>query len=998
MIHFVKNLFNQNKDKWCKLEKKLFDKKYYNQMNPDLDRRCSFDHFHAVGWKEGRDPNDWFSVKKYLAVNPDVETANMDPFYHYLRYGIKENRNIFPSTTAENGFRAVDTCNNSSYQGIPQEILNFVDDSFYKQNYRDLRGISSAAEHYYLHGWKEGRDPNQNFSTEMFYLNNNIERTDIVPLMKVIYGTDKTYTITHSRVGLEKIDETSCINEINLCRGYIDEDYYAQKYGITEKQTEHFCAVGYKKNYNPNEWFDTKKYINENISLVNSGINPLYHYLKVGYKSSSISSKKVIKYRPAFELYKAVPLSVSPLVSYYKQYIEDITNRLSTNKKNYDKEHLYLHWIIPDFGKGGHLNIFRTIQFLEIKGFRCKIWIINPYHKDKTDAYCEITKFYVTVKADVDFLSFDNYPSDGDAIIATSWETVEWAKKIKSYQVLFYFIQDYEKYFFAKGSKYFLAENTYNEEFNCICASPWLEKILKEQFSRNTCSYLLGYDKKDFFIDKSIQKFSKLDGKKHIVVYTRILTERRAVELSLIALHLLAKKRKDFVVHCIGGNIDLKVAPFDYVLYNILTLKQLNNLYNACDIGVCFSATNYSLLPQEMMAAGLPILELDGDNTRSVFPPNIIRLTKPIPTQIMTNIEYMLDHENECKRNSENAQKWISEIPWEASYTKIKNFIAETVANGFADIGLTQIKQTNENNEIYASVVIPIFNPSEDFKDVLNKVCNQVTTWNYEVILIDSSTQDCKWCKDYTQISDKIVYHRINTNEFQHGRTRNLGVKISKGEFVAFITQDAMPFDNLWLYNLVTSLSKFDDVAIAFGKHYPYTNANSFVKRDINDCFENLLRYPLILSKNTDIIKYNRKDTGWMQLLHFYSDNNSCLKKKYWKIIPMRDVEFGEDQLLAFDMICAGHKKIYVPTAGVFHSHNFDERQMYERSKTEAWFFKKYFGYSLTNSYTKYSDLESVMNQIDLKYAEQNGICETELSAQYKLNHAKAKAYFGIPL
>ena len=157
MIHFVKNLFNQNKDKWCELEKKLFDKKYYNQMNPDLDRRCSFDHFHAIGWKEGRDPNDWFSVKKYLAVNPDVETANMDPFYHYLRYGIKENRNIFPSTTTENGFCAVDTSNNSSYQGIPQEILNFVDDSFYKQNYRDLRGISSAAEHYYLHGWKEGR-------------------------------------------------------------------------------------------------------------------------------------------------------------------------------------------------------------------------------------------------------------------------------------------------------------------------------------------------------------------------------------------------------------------------------------------------------------------------------------------------------------------------------------------------------------------------------------------------------------------------------------------------------------------------------------------------------------------------------------------------------------------------------------------------------------------------------------------------------------------------
>jgi len=47
-------------------------------------------HFHAVGWKDGRDPAPWFDTTHYLAANADIRRAGVDPFVHYLRAGRAE--------------------------------------------------------------------------------------------------------------------------------------------------------------------------------------------------------------------------------------------------------------------------------------------------------------------------------------------------------------------------------------------------------------------------------------------------------------------------------------------------------------------------------------------------------------------------------------------------------------------------------------------------------------------------------------------------------------------------------------------------------------------------------------------------------------------------------------------------------------------------------------------------------------------------------------------
>lgn len=71
-----------------------FDSEYYLSAYPDVRAagKDPLDHFLGAGWREGRNPNLWFSVNQYLELYPDVAAAGINPFLHYLMAGKAEGR------------------------------------------------------------------------------------------------------------------------------------------------------------------------------------------------------------------------------------------------------------------------------------------------------------------------------------------------------------------------------------------------------------------------------------------------------------------------------------------------------------------------------------------------------------------------------------------------------------------------------------------------------------------------------------------------------------------------------------------------------------------------------------------------------------------------------------------------------------------------------------------------------------------------------------------
>lgn len=72
----------------------LFDKDYYLETYPDVQRSCMdpLVHYITNGAREGRNPCYLFNTSFYLEQNLDLSESDLNPLIHYLQFGVQEGR------------------------------------------------------------------------------------------------------------------------------------------------------------------------------------------------------------------------------------------------------------------------------------------------------------------------------------------------------------------------------------------------------------------------------------------------------------------------------------------------------------------------------------------------------------------------------------------------------------------------------------------------------------------------------------------------------------------------------------------------------------------------------------------------------------------------------------------------------------------------------------------------------------------------------------------
>jgi len=214
------------------------------------------------------------------------------------------------------------------------------------------------------------------------------------------------------------------------------------------------------------------------------------------------------------------------------------------------------------------------------------------------------------------------------------------------------------------------------------------------------------------------------------------------------------------------------------------------------------------------------------------------------------------------------------------------------------------------------SVVIPTFNAGPQFEELLQQISAQEKDFDLEVLVVDSGSTD-----GTVDLASRygVNVHQIPKTKFNHGATRNLGISLARGEYVALTVQDAVPLDKHWLAALVENLERDERVAGVYSRQIPHKGASALTRVLVNSLATASLEYREQFAESPQ--QYSRMPPMKRRRLAVFDDVSSCLRRSVWNEVPYEETDFGEDIRWGKKVVEAGYKIVYEPRSAVRHSH-----------------------------------------------------------------------------
>ena len=265
----------------------------------------------------------------------------------------------------------------------------------------------------------------------------------------------------------------------------------------------------------------------------------------------------------------------------------------------------------PGAGSGGHTTLFRMVRGMEERGHRCTILLYNRHHGDMERHRGVIRRSWPELTADI--VEMPAVLDGFDACVASSWETAHvLAARAPSGPHLgaYYFIQDYEPYFYPRGSLYALAEDSYRFGFTHLALGEMVASTLRREVGVDAHVIPFGSDVGGY-------RRTNTGNRSGVVFFARPDTDRRGYDLGRLALRQFHRLHPEQEIHIFGSQVRGWGIPITQ--HGMLPAGELNALYNRTLTGLALSFTNITLVAGEMLAAGNIAVLNDHDFSRPVL-------------------------------------------------------------------------------------------------------------------------------------------------------------------------------------------------------------------------------------------------------------------------------------------------------------------------------------------------------------------------------------------
>ncbi|MCW2986128.1 MAG: hypothetical protein JWR63_3698 [Conexibacter sp.] len=349
--------------------------------------------------------------------------------------------------------------------------------------------------------------------------------------------------------------------------------------------------------------------------------------------------------------------------------------------------------VMPQFrrGSGGHHTVADLVRGLEARGHTISLWVVDDEGRHEGQDEQQLQELFETffgpVRARVRRLDVAGEgsgagavarPGDVDILVATGWQTVPAVMRLEGAAARAYLVQDHEPEFYATSSERLWAEWTYQQGLHAICASPWLAEVVTATYGGSASSFDLGVDHEHY---RPLPTHRRDDL---ILFYSRAVTPRRATSLGILALDELHRRRPELEIALFGDSRKL-ATPFPHRHLGVLPPDRLAHAYASATVGLVLSLTNPSLVPTEMLACGLPVVDLASASMQATFGGDgPIALAPVHPVAIADALEHLLDDLLDRAERSRAGTALAAGRTWARAAEQVETGLLAALATGTA--------------------------------------------------------------------------------------------------------------------------------------------------------------------------------------------------------------------------------------------------------------------------------------------------------------------------
>jgi len=454
------------------------------------------------------------------------------------------------------------------------------------------------------------------------------------------------------------------------------------------------------------------------------------------------------------------------------------------------------------------------------------------------------------------------------------------------------------------------------ENIHVYCAGPYAVKVLQkfrsdyktEQFLYHIPDYTKSLPKRNLFRIK----FAK---GKCIFAVIGAQEERKGQDILIQAIRMLPLEQlKKCLFIFIGRkwyppimqNI-LKIIheyPQNIQFINELDRMSILSLYQQIDCLICPSKDDPMpvVVTEAMLMSKIIICSENTGSAKLLEQMNAgLIYRNNSPEELTGQIQFVLENRLNLSQMREQARKTY------------ENYFSQNTFNDSVEKILQKLirgKDLPYNGTV--SVIIPTYNAGEEFRFLIELLKSQTGIGKIEIIIVDSGSSD-----GTPELAEKMgaVVLRIAQNEFSHSFARNLGAKNATGEYLLFMTQDALPTDNTWIQSLMKPILQDNVVAVSCRETpKPECDLLGRISNWIHNEYMGILQSDRIMQlpeqNNYENIRKNAQLNDVANLIR------KDIFTQFWY-----QGNYAEDLDLGIRLIQAGYQLSLLSSVQVIHSH-----------------------------------------------------------------------------